>query len=168
MPAYGALRATARLFGLVALGAVATGCVVTTHEGPAEPPRHAGALYEPVFAEPSDAAKEGEPEQITASHILVMWRGSRSAPTSIVRSKDEARERAEEARQKAAAGEDFAALAAEYSDEPGAADRGGSLGAFPRGVMVKPFSDAAFALKPGQISDVVETEFGFHVIFRSE
>jgi len=154
--------------GLLTIVVGTASCVVSTHEGPAEPPRHAGALYEPVFPEPSDGAKAGEPEHITASHILVMYRGSRGAPASIVRSKEEALERAEQARQKAVAGEDFAALAAEYSDEPGAADRGGSLGAFPRGVMVKPFSDAAFALKPGQVSDVVETDFGFHVIFRSE
>ncbi len=156
------------------LGALAVlslpACVVSTHEAVNEPPRHAGALYEPVFPEAAapDQAQPGEPEAITAAHLLVMYRGSRGAAPEITRTKEEARARAEEALARAQKGEDFATLAAEYSDEPGAAERGGGLGTFPRGVMVKPFSDAAFALKPGEVSLVVETEFGFHVIFRSE
>lgn len=162
------MASSKRLLLLLGVVLPASACVISTHEGPADPPAHAGALYEPVFPEPVDEGKEGEPEQITASHILVMYRGSKSAPTSIVRTKEEARERAEEARQRAVSGEDFADLAGEYSDEPGAGERGGSLGDFPRGVMVKPFSDAAFSLKPGQVSDVVETEYGFHVILRTE
>lgn len=75
-----------------------------------------------------------------------------------------AREKAEGILQRAKAGEDFETLAKEFSDEPGAKERGGELPWFGRAEMVKPFSDAAFAMKEGDISDLVETQFGYHII----
>ncbi|MFW6331508.1 MAG: peptidylprolyl isomerase, partial [Gemmatimonadota bacterium] len=81
---------------------------------------------------------------------------------------DEARDSvqavAEELRERAAAGEEFEELAAEYSQDQGTAQAGGDLGWFGRGRMVQPFEDAAFALESGEVSEVVETPFGLHLI----
>jgi len=62
------------------------------------------------------------------------------------------------------AGEDFVKLADEFTEDPSGKGRGGDLGWFGRGVMVKPFEDAAFGLKPGEVSGVFETQFGFHIV----
>lgn len=104
---------------------------------------------------------------ISASHVLVAYKGSQRAKAAVTRSKAEAQKRAEEVRAKALKGGDFAELAREYSDDS-SATKGGDLGSFGKTAMVKPFSDAAFALKVGDVSEVVESEFGFHVIQRTK
>lgn len=97
-----------------------------------------------------------QPEQIHAAHILIK--------TGTERSKEEARKLAEEVLVKAKAGEPFEELARQYSEDT-SAKKGGDLGFFAKGRMVKPFEEAAFALaEPGQLSDPVETQFGFHII----
>jgi parvulin-like peptidyl-prolyl isomerase len=94
--------------------------------------------------------------------------GCDHAAANVVRTRDQARAVAEEVLRRAKRGEDFGKLAVEFSDEPNAGERGGSLGRFGRGMMVKPFEDAAFALQPGEVSGIIETGFGFHVIQRTE
>jgi parvulin-like peptidyl-prolyl isomerase len=165
---------------IAVLGALSlVGCVVTTYEGPGEPPRvpappaRAAGANRPATPPPDDEETFAEApgrneDQIAARHLLVQYKGSMRANPGIVRTKDEARQRATEALTRARAGEDFGALVREYSDEPGAGERGGDLGRFHRRQMVKAFADAAFALEPNAISDIVETPFGFHVIQRTE
>ena len=99
-----------------------------------------------------------QPEQVRASHILI-----KVEPQADESQKTAARKRIEEIQQRLQKGEDFAALAQEFSQCPSSA-KGGDLGYFRRGQMVKPFEEAAFALKPGEVSDVVETKFGYHLI----
>jgi len=99
-----------------------------------------------------------QPEQIKASHILIKVDAKADEAK-----KAEARQKIEEVQQKLKDGGDFAALAKEYSEGPSSA-KGGDLGYFRRGQMVKPFEEAALALKPNEVSDVVETRFGYHLI----
>ena len=157
------------------LGLLLPGCVVSTFEGPGEPPRVAtpptpsGAGAKAGETTPETAAEiAAEPTEISARHLLVAYQGALRASPSVTRSKAEAQARAAEALKRAKAGEDFEALVKEFSDEPGAAERGGSLGRFGRGMMVPAFEKAAFKLAPGEVSDIVETQFGFHVIQRTE
>ncbi|MEW6673822.1 MAG: peptidylprolyl isomerase [Thermodesulfobacteriota bacterium] len=99
-----------------------------------------------------------QPEKIRASHILI-----KVDPQADSEQKAEARQQLEQLQQKLDAGEDFGALAKAFSQGP-SSSRNGDLGYFGRGQMVKPFEDAAFALNPGEVSGIVETNFGYHLI----
>lgn len=104
----------------------------------------------------ADQAKFQVPEQVRAMHVLI---------DTKARSDDEARKRAEEVREKALAGADFGKLAQEFSDDSSAKGNQGDLGFFGKGKMVPQFEEAAFALtKTGEISPLVKTRFGYHVI----
>lgn len=94
--------------------------------------------------------------------------GAERAPASVVRTKEQARAVAQRVRERALRGESLARLAVELSDEPGAGARGGSLGVFGKGKMVLAFEQAAFRLKVGEVSEIVESSFGFHVIVRTQ
>lgn len=100
------------------------------------------------------------PEERRASHILIKV-DANATPAQREAAHAKAESLLAQVRKNPA---DFAALAKKYSDDPGSAANGGDLDYFGRGAMTKPFEDAAFALKPGQISDVVQSDFGYHII----
>ena len=99
-----------------------------------------------------------QPEQVKASHILI-----KVDANATDAQKAEARKKIKEVQQKVQKGEDFATLAKTYSEGP-SGPRGGDLGYFRRGQMVKPFEAVAFSLKLNETSDIVETRFGYHLI----
>jgi peptidyl-prolyl cis-trans isomerase D len=104
-------------------------------------------------------ARYSAPEERKASHILVrLERGAKDADRKAATAK------AEELLKQARGGADFAALAKANSQDPGSAANGGDLGYFTRDTMVKPFADAAFSMKEGELSGIVESEFGLHII----
>ena len=109
-----------------------------------------------------------EPRVIGARHVLIQYMGSDRAGLTVMRSREQALALAEDVLKKARAGQDLGKLAIEYSDEPNAGARGGSLGRFQKGQMVPAFEEVAFKLRVGQISGIVETGFGFHIIQRTE
>ncbi|MGB5745870.1 MAG: peptidylprolyl isomerase [Desulfobacterales bacterium] len=99
-----------------------------------------------------------QPEKVKASHILI-----KVEPTADDAKKAEAGKKIEEIQQKLKEGGDFAQLAKEYSEGP-SSTKGGDLGYFQRGQMVKPFEDTAFSMKANEVSGRVETRFGYHLI----
>jgi parvulin-like peptidyl-prolyl isomerase len=107
----------------------------------------ATSIYSAKVQEAIKATVPTTAEQVHAKHILV-----------------ETREEAEEVLERLDAGEEWDDLAAEFSTDTSNAEQGGDLGWFPRGRMTEPFEEAAFALEPGETSDIVETSFGFHII----
>ena len=107
-----------------------------------------------------NANRYTSPEERRARHILI--EADASAPSADrAAAKAKAQALLEQVRAKPG---DFAALARKNSQDTGSAERGGDLDFFRRGAMVKPFEDAVFAMKPGEISDVVESDFGYHII----
>jgi len=99
-----------------------------------------------------------KPEEVKASHILI-----KMSPDDTEELKTEKRAKLAGIKEQVAGGADFAALAKEHSDCP-SKESGGDLGFFARNTMVQPFSDAAFGMKVGELSDIVETQFGYHLI----
>ncbi len=99
-----------------------------------------------------------EDKTATVRHILLLTQGKTPAE------KAEARKKMEGILERARKGEDFAALAKEFTEDPGSKENGGLYEDFPRGKMVKPFEEAAFTVPVGQISGVVETSYGYHIL----
>jgi peptidyl-prolyl cis-trans isomerase D len=100
-----------------------------------------------------------EEKAVHARHILF-----RVNPDASAEEVEAVKNKAQEILKLARAGQDFATLAKNYSEDPGSAKNGGDLGYFTQSQMIKEFADAAFAMKPGEISDLVRTAFGFHII----
>lgn len=108
-----------------------------------------------------------QPEMVRASHILLVT-SDPATGTALTEDKREAKHKlAEDLLKRARAGEDFAKLAKEYSEDPGSRDNGGEY-TFPRGQMVPEFEAAAFGLTANQVSEIVTTKFGYHIIKLSE
>lgn len=100
-----------------------------------------------------------QPERVRASHILIGF-----PQNADEAAKKEARTKAAEVLKEVKAGKDFAELAKQHSTDPGSGPKGGDLGFFQQGQMVPPFDKAAFSMKPGETSDLVESNFGVHII----
>jgi peptidyl-prolyl cis-trans isomerase C len=103
------------------------------------------------------------PEMVRARHILFLVEAS-----ATPEEKKKVNEKAEATLKKIKAGENFDKLASELSEDPGSKPKGGDIGLVARGKTVKPFEDALFSLKPGEISGVIETKFGYHIIKAEE
>lgn len=105
-------------------------------------------------------------KQVHARHILIGFQGARRASGDAAqRSKEDARKLAEKALAEAKSGkQSFADLAKRYTDEPGGQQKGGDLGFFKKDTMVQEFSEVAFAMRKGEVSGIVESPFGFHII----
>lgn len=112
-------------------------------------------------------AKFEQPEMVRASHILFGTKDQATGQDLADDKKAAKRKQAEDVLKRARGGEDFAKLAQEYSEDPGSKDNGGEY-TFPRGQMVKEFEESAFSLGTNQISDIVTTQFGYHIIKLSE
>jgi len=152
---------------LVGLGAA---CGKTEPPPPPAPSAASAPSVAPAAPAPTPSAKVDEPvpESIAVQHVLVAYRGAKNAPKTVKRHKAEAKKLAAEVLAEARGGADFSDLATRYSDDPGAKASRGNLGKRKRDAFVPAFADAAFRLKDGEVSDVVETEFGFHVIKRNQ
>lgn len=162
--------ALTRLFwGIGAIVALLAAC----GEDPVPPP--ATVTPPPAGVPPAAPASTSGPagprienrqtSRLAASHVLVAYAGAVNAPSGVTRNQDEARARAEDARRRLLAGDDFATVARAMSDDS-TGPRGGSLGSFEPGTMVEPFEAALTRLQVGELSPVVETPFGYHVVRR--
>ena len=158
-------RTLALLVWLIALLPLVSGCMDDRGD---DTPDAKGTTTESGSETPTGESMADSSNELNAAHILIMHKDSARVPPGITRSKEEALALAQKiAKEAQAEGADFAALAKEYSDGPSAPD-GGNLGIFTPADMVKPFSDATSNLKVEEVSDPVETEFGYHIIKRQE
>lgn len=153
---------------LLLLALTVTGCSELSQPGEQRTSKQTQpATVSTEAAQPQAPAQAKAPqEKIRAAHLLISYRGALRVDRAVTRSKEEAAQLAAQLAPRVKT-ENFEELVKQYSDDPGSKIRGGDLGEFTRQGMVKPFSDAAFALRPGETSGVVETAFGYHFIKRA-
>ncbi len=109
--------------------------------------------------------KSENEKEVNASHILICWDGAGQCESGL--SKDDALKKIQELKEQATP-DNFTELAKENSTEPGADESGGSLGWFGKGMMVPEFENAVMGMEKGAISDIVETQFGYHIIYKAD
>ena len=131
-----------------------TGKLIDQHIADAKRPDFVQLAREAYLASPEQFL---QPEQVNAAHIVVAVNDERSDEQALALINDLRQQLGKDLGQ-------FGALAKAHSDDPSVEGNEGNLGFFDRATMVKPFSDAAFALKPGQLSEPVKTQFGYHLI----
>src|SRR5262249_33653154 len=112
----------------------------------------------------NNPAKFEQPEMVRAAHILIATKNLTTGADLTPEEKAAKKKQIEDLLKRAKGGEDFGKLARQYSEDPGSKDNNGEYPPFPRGQMVPTFEAAAFALKKGEISPVVTTEYGYHII----
>jgi NIMA-interacting peptidyl-prolyl cis-trans isomerase 1 len=155
--------------GVLSISIAVAACGGATSGGAASPASGGASAGQRCLAD-ADVKRErkaSEPDRINVKHVLVRYAGAKGAATAT-RSREQACLRAEEALGKLKDGTSFADVVATYSDENGPTNHGGSIGDIERNDVAAPFADAAFELKVGEVSEVVESPFGFHVILRVE
>ena len=122
-----------------------------------------------VSVAPPPKKKTPAGEKITAQHILISYKGAKGAPLAVTRNKEQARARAEEALKKAHdPAMEFEDVVNIYSDDLGTKERRGSVGSIKRESVFKEFADAAWQLDVDEISPIVESPAGFHIIKRNQ
>jgi peptidyl-prolyl cis-trans isomerase C len=119
------------------------------------------------YDDPANISSFEQPEMVRASHILLMTTDPETHQPLSPEKKEAKHKLMEDILKQARAGTNFAELAKKYSEDPGSKDKGGEY-TFPRGQMVKQFEDTAFSMKTNEISDIIETQFGYHIIKLSE
>jgi parvulin-like peptidyl-prolyl isomerase len=119
------------------------------------------------YNDPANIANFEQPEMVRASHILLMTQDPESHEPLPADKKAAKKKQMEDILKQAKSGTDFGELAKKYSEDPGSKDKGGEY-TFPRGQMMKEFEDTAFGLKTNEISGIIETTYGYHIIKLSE
>ncbi len=119
------------------------------------------------YDDPANISDFEQPEMVRASHILLLTQDPTTHEPLPADKKAEKKKEMEDILKQAKSGTDFAELAKKYSEDPGSKDKGGEY-TFPRGRMVKEFEDTAFSMKTNEISDIIETSYGYHIIKLSE